>query len=315
MATKNDRPKPSVHYAREMSMYRRALNFALTVGIVLTMAYNATAQTASQPSPEKGKNRIPYQLSVFSQDHAVDFLPKNVGGPNAIYTPKMVELLKKAIRDYVPPTYVDEREWNKRRNAWDGVHIKFQDGKLHTRRKEKLVRSGSWNRYALSMVDPDKNLHIQFDRLEPTEDGKVAFEVTVDARLDCYGQVSEWLHDAKLFSASARATADVRLTLSGTVQFVVGFSKLLPEVTVKPHIDYAHLVLERYHLRRFSHIGGDAAKFLGDSMHLFVDELIDQENKRLAARINRKIARRQKKMTFSTHQWLEKNLPMSKPKS
>lgn len=296
-------------------MYRWSFSIALSLASNLLLASESAAQTRTYSPSAQTPKRIPFELSVYSQGSVVEFLPKNIGGPNALSTPKMVGMLSQAIREYVPPTYVDQREWNKRRNAWDGVHIKLEDGKLHTRRKEKLVRSGTWNRYTLSMVDPDRNLHIQFYRLEPTVDGKVAFEVSVDARLDCYGQVNEWMHDVRLFSASAKATTDVRLSLSGTVQFVVGFSKLLPEVTVKPHIDYAHLELKRYQLRRFSHIGGDAAKFLGDSMNLFVDQWVDQENRRLAARINRKIARRQKKMTFSTQEWLEKNLPLSKPKS
>jgi hypothetical protein len=255
-----------------------------------------TATSASQ---------IPVQLSAFEMTSGKSSgIPGGQFGPTAMATPELVDLLIRMIRHQLPPSYHDERQWDQRKEVWNGVHVRLSGGKLETHRKKKEVRAGTWTRYSVHFVDPEKRLHIGFDRLEPMADGKMAFATTFEADLNVQGQLSQWARNAKLYSISAQADASVKLTVEGTVQLKINPFKFPPEMTVIPHVDDAHMELISYRLRRVSHVGGDAAKLLGKSVKYWVDERLEKENERLPARINRRLARRSHKMTFSAGDWL-----------
>jgi hypothetical protein len=233
-------------------------------------------------------------------------------GPQSLPTTELVDLLVRMIRHQLPPTYHDERHWDQRKEVWNGVHVRLNHGKLETHRKKKEVRDGTWTRYSITLVDPDQRLHITFDRLEPTTDGKMAFSTTVEADLEVEGQLNQWARNAKLYSISAHADTSIKLTVQGTVQLKINPFKFPPEVSVIPHVEDAHLELISYRLRRVSHVGGDAAKLFGKSVRYWVDERLEKENDRLAARINRRLARRSHKMTFSAGDWLGSKRSASK---
>lgn len=251
-------------------------------------------------------NRIPVHLSAFELAAGKASGASSAQlGHHGIATPELVELLIRMIRHQMPESYHDERQWDQRKEVWNGVHIRLSGGKLETHRKKKEVRAGTWTRYSVHFVDPENRLHIGFDRLEPTSDGKMAFSTTVEADLNVEGQMSQWARNAKLYSISAQADASVKLTVEGTVQLKINPFKFPPEVTVIPHVEEAHLELISYRLRRVSHVGGDAAKLLGKSVRYWVDERLEKENERLPDRINRRLARRSHKMTFSAGDWLK----------
>ncbi|MCA9158804.1 MAG: hypothetical protein KDA72_10780, partial [Planctomycetales bacterium] len=203
--------------------------------------------------------------SAQAQDNARVLLnaPAETG---SIATPQLVAWLTTMVHDNLPPTYEDDRKWGQQKEVWDGVKLWRENGHFETKRRTKLVNTGTWTRYRIAVVDPEKNLHVIFNRLETLPDSRIAFEVTVECPLDVFGRLSQWARGVQIVSISANADATCRLTIDGTVQFQMNLLKLPPDIKIKPHVDHAHIVLTSYRVRRISQVGGDFAKVLGNSL-------------------------------------------------
>ena len=228
----------------------------------------------------------------------------------SIATPQLVAWLTAMVHDNLPPSYEDNRKWGQQKEVWDGVKFWREDGHLETKRRTKLVNSGTWTRYSMAVVEPDKNLHVEFNRLETLPDGRIAFEVTVECPLDVFGRLSQWTRDVQIVSISANADAACRLKLDGTVQFQMNLLKLPPDISIKPHVDHAHIELTHYRVRRISQVGGDFAKLLGNSLRGVVDDKLADMNGKLAEKINKQIDKNSQRLSFSTQDWIRSKFPL-----
>ena len=228
----------------------------------------------------------------------------------SIATPQLVAWLTAMVHDNLPPTYEDDRKWGQQKEVWDGVKLWRENGHFETKRRTKLVNAGTWTRYSIAVVDPEKHLHVAFNRLETRPDSRIAFEVTVECPLDVFGRLSQWARDVQIVSISANADAACRLTIDGTVQFQMNVLKLPPDIMIKPHVDHAHIELTYYRVRRISQVGGDFAKVLGNSLRGVVDEKLADMNAKLADKINKQIDKSSHRLSFSTQDWLRSKLPL-----
>lgn len=231
--------------------------------------------------------------------------------PPSFATPEMVAWLSQLIHNNLPPTYEDDRKWDQQREVWDGIQLRREGMRIETKRKKKMVNAGTWTRYKIDLVDPDRLLVVRFHRLEPTPDGGVAFHVTVDCNLDVFGRLSQWVRDVQVISISANADAACRLTLIGTVAVKMNVFKLPPDLAVRPHVDVAHIELTHYRVRRISQVGGDFAKVLGNGLRGVVDDKLEDLNGKLADKINKQIEKHQDRLTFAPQAWLKTKLPIS----
>ncbi len=229
---------------------------------------------------------------------------------NSIATPQLVQWLTEMVRDNLPPTYDDDRKWGQQKEVWDGVKVWREGMRIETKRKTKLVNAGTWTRYSISIVEPEKNLHVEFNRLETLPDSRIAFAVTVECPLDVFGRLSQWARDVQIVSISANADASCRLTLDGTVQFQMNLLKLPPDIAIRPHVDHAQVELTHYRVRRISQVGGDFAKVLGGSLRGVVDEKLEDMNAKLVDKINKQIDKNSTRLSFSTQDWLRSKLPL-----
>lgn len=273
---------------------------------VLPIDTGSVAQ-AKNSQPASGAQRIPASVAIYTPGASAVSL---ASAPNQIATPELVGWLTQMIHDNLPPTYEDNRKWGKQREVWDGVKIWREAGRLETKRRKKLVNAGTWTKYKISLVEPEKRLHVQFDRLEPQPGGKIAFKVTVDSTLDVFGRLSQWARNVQLISISANADAACRLTLEGTVAFQMNLLKLPPDIAIRPHVDFARVDLTYYRVRRISQIGGDFAKVLGKGLRRVVDEKLEDMNKKLVGKINKQLEKHTEKLEFSPQDWLKSRLPL-----
>ena len=227
-------------------------------------------------------------------------------------SPQLIMWLTNMIRENLPPAYEDNKKWGLQKEVWDGVEI-WREGKhLETKRRKKLVNAGTWTKYRVEFVEPDKNLHIEFQQLQSLPDGRIAFSVSVECLLDVFGRLSQWVRDVQMISLSVNADATCKMTMSGTVQFQLNPLKLPPDVIIKPHVDHAEVELSYFRVRRVSQIGGDFAKALGEGARGVVDKKIEETNEKLVAKINKQIDKQQSKMVFSMQDWLQSKLPAPK---
>lgn len=286
---------------------RRALLVGLILSCIFVLSAIAQAQEAQllrhQVAKSVGaKDATKASLVVLS-------VPEN--SVQNLATPDVLKWLDKLIRANLPPTYEDDRKWNRQKEVWDGIKFRREGLKIETKRRKKMVNAGTWTKYSISLVEPEKNLDIEFTKLETLNDGKVAFSVIVDCSLDVFGRLSQWARDVQLISISANADAACRLTLEGTVQFLVNPLQFPPSVSLKPHVNKAHVDLTYYRVRRISQVGGDFAKVLGKGLRGVVDDKLDDMNGKLVDKINKQLDKHNEKLSFSAQDWLKTKFPTS----
>jgi len=248
-----------------------------------------------------------------STDRKVLALPASHGTTVGDFaSPQLILWLESMIRENLPPAYEDNKKWGLQKEVWDGVEIWREGRHLETKRKKKLVNAGTWTKYRVEFVEPDKNMHIEFQQLQSLPDGRIAFSVSVDALLDVFGRMSQWVRDVQVISLSVNADANCKMTMSGTVKFQLNPLKLPPDVIIKPHVDHAAVELSYFRVRRISQIGGDFAKALGEGARGSIDKKIEDTNEKIVDKINKQIEKQQSKMVFSLQDWLQSKLPTPK---
>ena len=288
-------------------MGRQTVKYFLFVCMLLVLCQQAFCQWHSDPDLTLLPEATPQKrISATLTTHTI---PREV---NSLATPEVVAWLEKLIRRNLPENYSNDKKWGKQKEVWDGIKLRREGLKIETKRKKKLVNAGTWTKYSISLVKPDEQLFIQFNRLEALPDGRIAFGVTVDCMLDVFGRLSQWVRDVQIISLSANADAGCRLYLSGTVQFKMNLLKFPPDVSLKPQVDEAHVTLTHYRVRRISQIGGDFAKVLGNGLRRTVDEKLEETNAKLVGKINKQLEKHEDKLSFSAQDWLKSKLPMPK---
>ncbi len=295
------------HSANWIPFLLALLLFLPDGGIAYGQSTSANAPTPEPPS-------TPFDFAPLrTSDRKVLAIPasdvKTVGD---FASPKLIMWLESMIRENLPPTYEDNKKWGTQKEVWDGIEIWREGRHLETKRKKKMVNAGTWTKYRVEFVEPEKNLHIEFQQLQSLPDGRIAFSVSVEALLDVFGRMSQWVRDVQVISLSVNADATCKLTMSGTVQFQLNPLKLPPDVIIKPHVDQAAVELSHFRVRRISQIGGDFAKTLGEGARGTIDRKIEETNEKLVDKINKQIDKQQSKMVFSMQDWLQSKLPAPK---
>ncbi|MCA9195599.1 MAG: hypothetical protein KDB03_27695 [Planctomycetales bacterium] len=253
-----------------------------------------------------------FQLNIdesqsFGASNPTEQVAKNLN------TPELTAWLTKLIRENLPESHTDDRKWGHQKEVWDGIELRREGLKIETKRKKKLVNSGTWTRYRIDLVEPERLLLVQFHRLEQLPDGKIAFHVTADTRLDVFGRLSQWVRDVQLISLSANADAECRLSLEGTVDLQLIVLKFPPAVRIVPKIDRAHIDLTYFRVRRISQIGGDFAKLLGEGIKGVVDDKLEDLNNKLVDKIDKQLEKQADKLMLSSSDWLPSTFLHPKP--
>lgn len=266
----------------------RALPFLLVLSSVLFTAEQATGQDASQREEQV----------------------RTIAADNNLASPQMVAWLQQMIRENLPENYEDNRKWDLQKEVWDGVDFSRDGVKVKTKRKHKLVNHGTWTRYRLELVEPDKNLKIQFHKLEVAEDHKIHFDVSVEMLLDVFGRLSQWVRDVQMVSISANADAVCRLNIQGTVAFQLNPLRFPPDVRIQPHVDVANVEISHFKVRRISQLSGPLAEQLGNGSRRALENKLEDSNAKLPEKMNKQLAKHADRMQFSTQEWLQSKLPL-----
>ena len=268
---------------------------------------NATAPAFESVVPTPNNDLIPLRTTTTKVPALLASQSNTVGD---FASPQLISWLTTMIRENLPPAYEDNKKWGLQKEVWDGVEVWREGNRIETKRRKKLVNAGTWTKYRVEFVEPDKNLHIEFHQLQSLPDGRIAFSVSVDCLLDVFGRMSQWVRDVQMISLSVNADAACKLTMSGTVKFQLNPLKFPPDVIIKPHVDQAIVELSYFRVRRVSQVGGDFAKALGEGARGTIDRKINETNEKLVDKINKQIDKQQSKMVFSMQDWLQSKLPV-----
>jgi len=221
-------------------------------------------------------------------------------------TPSNVQpLLVKLLLSAIPREYDNDKKWGGTKEVFDGVHVKFDNGKLKTKRKTKKVNHGTWKRYRIELMDPHERLTLTVDNLEEFEEGKFRFNLRMAARLQLYGRLQEWNRGLRLFSISADAWSDVELAMKCEMSTSLDPTKLPPDLLLQPRFVDAELKLVQFKLERLSHADGPVIRELGDGLEDLLRKELQEKNQRLAVKLNRQVDKHQDDLRLSVTDWMK----------
>jgi hypothetical protein len=193
----------------------------------------------------------------------------------------------------LPTDFDDEDGWGDEKRIQSGLNVGFEDGRLETSRRWKNVNHGTWLRGSGELVDPEKFFKIKVTQLPDPHDGTKRYEIVVSARLNVTGQQQQWNLGVMLWSISADAMAD--LTFRTTVDTTAGIvaTDKGSMLRFQPTVKTASVHLAHFRLNRVSHVKGTIARQYGEVVEELIELRIKKENKSLAAKINKAIAKKQ----------------------
>ncbi len=193
----------------------------------------------------------------------------------------------------IPTEFDDEDGWGDEKRIQSGLNVGFEDGRLETSRRWKNVNHGTWLRGSGELVEPEKFFKIKVTQLPDPHDGTKRYDIVVSARLNVTGQQQQWNLGVMLWSISADAMAD--LTFRTTVDTTAGIvaTDKGSMLRFQPTVKTASVHLDHFRLNRVSHVKGTIARQYGEVVEELIELRIKKENKSLAAKINKAIAKKQ----------------------
>mgnify|MGYP006969355973 CR=1 FL=1 len=214
-------------------------------------------------------------------------------------TSAFLDFAAQVLAEQIPPEYEDEKDWGGTKEIVTGLRFRFEEGRLETYRKRRLVNDGTWTRYRFELKDPAEGFNLKLENLREAGEGKVALDAVLSAHVSTFGRVAQWERGVQLFSLSCEGSARVELRLSGELSLRLDPSKLPPDVLLMPVVTAADLELHEFRVNRVSKVGGEVAEQLGRGMESLLRKKIERSREELAAKLNRKVEQKQDKLRFS----------------
>jgi hypothetical protein len=206
----------------------------------------------------------------------------------------------------LPPNFEDNRKWDKRKEVFAGLHIHREGLKIETKRKTKLMKHGTWTRYTIDFVDPEKELIVDISKIDFSHDGRIDITTRIETPLKLFGRVSQWQRNVRWYSLSMYAKSRVEMNVECSVYVHVNSAKFPPDVEFSPKVTSANVQLKEFEVDRISRVGGDAAELIGKGIREVLDEKMKDYDDKLVEKMNREIAKQKDKLTISLSDWLEK---------
>ena len=203
-----------------------------------------------------------------------------------------------------------------------GVRIRGQGLKLRLEKRTKPVNDGLWQRYVVTLVEPERQLHVSLDKLRLTDQGRIAFALRLSAKLRGEAHIEQWERGIKLLGTSAQGDAIVAATIDCDVGIRFEPGKLASDVLLDPHVAAISLELIDLDVHRISKLGGKAAHELGDTFTPMVARQLKRREAKLVDKANASIAKHSDRLRlpvneFITSGWarLQSLLPVGSPGS
>ncbi len=215
------------------------------------------------------------------------------------------ELVRQIILDELKPQYEDNKHWGQKGRILAGVKVtgKWFDPKIEKRTKE--VNDGLWQRYVVTLIEPEKNLHVRFDRARSVDSNRFAFSLTLESLLHGEAHIERWRKGVKMLNTSAQGDMTVRARLDFDLAIRLEPGKLLTDVVLDPRVTGVDLELVDLDLRRVGILGHDVARELGDSLRPLIAQQLNEREPKIVAKANAAIEKRRDRLRFSPEQFLK----------
>ncbi len=215
------------------------------------------------------------------------------------------KLLTEIIRSTIPTDYENTKDWGKTKEVKRGLTIRRDGLRITTKRKRRQVNHGTWKKYQVHLIDPDKYFRIRVENYVEQPNHRAAFDLVVDAKLDVFGRYSKWESGLQLISLGASAESTVELRVRCDVGLKVDPTKFPPDVMLDPKVTKADLHLREFRLRELSDLKGPLAKSLSSSVREILEDVIARKRERMVQKMNDKIDRSRDKLRLSLSDMLK----------
>jgi hypothetical protein len=203
------------------------------------------------------------------------------------------------VREQLPLHYEKTKNWGRTKKIFAGWRVE-QDGlRIETRRRWKEVNDGTWTRYRVTPLNPDKHFAVRVEKIEPLAGNKVRIDLSAASKVHLLGRLSQWESGVQLVSLSAEAEAEI--FVKGTVEIALTLdpTKLPPDVMLTPTVTSADAQIGAFTLRRVSKFDGPLVRSLSDETRDFLAAELADRRPKLVASLNKQIAKQQDKLRFS----------------
>lgn len=211
--------------------------------------------------------------------------PPQTAQPRAVSATdkQLADTLAAIIREAIPLEYAREKDWGQTKRITTGITTDEPIYKLKLHRRKKEVAHGTWKKYRVKFVDPDKKLRVSVQDLHSLEGGGIGLRLVLNAELDGWAQMRHYNRGVHLLTLTAEGSSQLTVAVNCEVRVKMTEKGL----AVEPQVTGTQLDLKEFELRRLGELEGDLAKELGDGlMYLMQDQL---EDKPLTAKLNRAI--------------------------
>ncbi len=217
--------------------------------------------------------------------------------PNEAARAALAETLSQLLRDAVPLQYDKQKDWGATREITAGYRVEGKPFHYHVHRRKHAVNHGVWKHYKLQFVDPDQTLRLRLSDLQPLPGGRMAFTLTLDAKLDVWSRAKVYQYGVHLIALEVEGDMQLHLEIHGEVGLQATVAGGAAAIAVQPLIHDAKLSLEEFHIRRVSNANGPIVRELSGGVRSLVEDELN--GPQLAAKLNRAIDKKRDRLVFA----------------
>ena len=215
-------------------------------------------------------------------------------GPSLGEAPTWTETLRAVLLTAIPDKYEDRKHWGKTTKVFDGFKVRQHGFDVNVSKRTKLVNHGSWYMYQVQLLDPQRNLQLAINHVEPRGPGKFSFELHVTAKMRCVARFEQWVLGVKglNFPVVSDAVVQMDAQCELAVQTERHEKSFLPDVILVPSLQRVRLILRDIDTHQVGELRGDLAEELGNGSRSFIKDLLHQQEAKVVKKANAAIAKK-----------------------
>ncbi len=214
------------------------------------------------------------------------------------------ELIRQVVLEELKPEYTSQHDWGRQTEVTSGVKLRGKWFAPRLEKSKKTENDGLWQRFVVTLVEPDENLQMRVEQVRAAADGRVALSLSVQARLSGKGQFERWRRGVKLFDVSAESES----TVLARVECELGIRRepgtLIDDIVLDPVVTAIQLELVDLDLRRVGKLGHDVSRELGSALRPTIAHELQRREPKIVAKANASIDKRRDHLRFSPEQFL-----------
>ena len=208
---------------------------------------------------------------------------------------ELSKLIHQGVVAQVPKEFEDRAEWGKSIPLTTDLRFpRLQRVRIKVGDREEFPH-GLWKRTRVWLDEPAKDLQIQVRDFKAVEGGK--FQLGVDVKVALHGEREwkPWQKGLALPGLTVKADARLLLALDCEAAVSFDFTKLPPDIKVKPKILKSRLDLQEFDLLQIGNkllsIEGDRAREIGVELKDFLQQYIRSQEPQIQEELNQALAK------------------------